>query len=322
MNRIFWSMVALEALVVCYMGFMLLLFSGRNGSNIFDRVAGLVAAGLAILLVAASLAYWNTQSQGIRQFLFILVAAPLATAVVWRAVVLVEAEKQHRIDQYNDARLKGFPRDPALSRFMLAVYELDSGKVRDLSTEVDINGVSVLGNYTPLKVAVERAVEAEEKPEGPGRSLEMVRLLLSLGAKPNSGLRAACERSSRSDAVRLLLDAGADPNNNEPEGAGSPAYFGCFRSGGEAAGIENLRLMRDKGADFGLKGDFMPAVPRAASDGRWETVVYLHESGAPLLDDRDGGWMASRVAAALADAKQKGLEPSGGLRRVAELLKE
>jgi hypothetical protein len=322
MNRIFWSMVALEAVGVCGVGFRLLLFSGRNGSNLLDRVVALVAAALTILLVAASLVYWNTQSQGIHQFLLILVAAPLAAAAVWRAVLLVGAVKQHRIDQYNDGRLVAFSRDDALSRFVLAVYELDSGKVRDLSKEVDINGVSVLRNYTPLKVAVERAVEAEEKPEGPGRSLEMVRLLLSRGAKPNSGLRAACHGSSRSDAVRLLLDAGADPNNNEPDGTGSPAYFGCFSSRGEAAGIENLRLMRDKGADFRLKGDFAPAVPMAASKGRWKTVVYLHESGAPLLDDRDGGWMASRVAADLADAKQKGLEPSEGLRRVAELLKE
>jgi hypothetical protein len=319
MNRIFWSTVALEAVAVCYVQFLLL---SRSGSNLFDKITGLVAGGLAILLVAASLVYWNTQSRGIHQFLLILVAAPLAAAAVWGAVHGAGAVKRHRIDQYNDGRLVAFPRDTALSRFVLAVYELDSGKVRDLSKEVDINSVSVLRNYTPLKVAVERAVEAEEKPEGPGRSLEMVRLLLSLGAKPNSGLRAACHQSSRSDAVRLLLDAGADPNNNEPDGTGSPAYFGCFSSRGEAAGIENLRLMRDKGADFRLKGDFMPPVPMAASNGRWETVVYLHESGAPLLDDRDGGWMASRVAADLAEAKQKGLEPSEGLRRVAELLKE
>ncbi len=83
-----------------------------------------------------------------------------------------------------------------------------------------------------------------------------------------------------------------------------------------------MRLMRNKGADFRLKGDFVPAVTMAASNGRWKTVVYLNRSGAPLLDDRDGGWMASRVAAELADAKQKGLEPSEGLRRVAELLKK
>jgi hypothetical protein len=53
-----------------------------------------------------------------------------------------------------------------------------------------------------------------------------------------------------------------------------------------------------------------------------ETVLYLHRFGAPLREDRDGGWMARRVAEDLADAKQNQREPSDALKRVAELLKE
>ena len=48
----------------------------------------------------------------------------------------------------------------------------------------------------------------------------------------------------------------------------------------------------------------------------------LHQLGATLRHDRDGGWMAHRVADDLAEAKQNQREPSNALKRVAELLKE
>ncbi len=321
MNRLFWSIVIFEAVRVFGLAILLILFPGKGGSNVLDSLMGIVATGLSIFLLAASSAYWNTRSSGIRQSLLILVAAPLVVGASYGVILLLGAVNEHHITKYNDGRLMAFSRDPMLTRFVLAIYELDSRKVRGLSQDVDINGVSLLGDYTPLKVAVERAVEAEETPEGADRALEMVRLLLSLGAKPNSGLHAACSHSSRTDAVHMLLDAGADPNNLEPSGKGPPAFCGCFSSRSEAAGIENLRLLRDHGADFTLKGDWTPAIPLAASDGRWETVLYLHQSGVPLRDDRDGGWIESRVEEDLADAKQNKREPTEALKRVAELLK-
>jgi len=47
-------------------------------------------------------------------------------------------------------------------------------------------------------------------------------------------------------------------------------------------------------------------------------VLYLHQSGVPLREDRDGGWIARRVEEDLAAAK----EPTAALKRVAELLKQ
>jgi hypothetical protein len=314
MNRLFWSLVILDAGLLW--GPAIFLILSGVGPFVLDSVFVRAAAGVSILLALAALVYQNTQSPGIHRSLLILAAMPLLVGAAYGINYLHEAAKERHIAQYNDGRLQMFGGDAQTKRFVLAVYEQDSSKVRELSPKVNINAVSTLNGYTPLKLAVERAAEAEAKPEA-DRALEMVRLLLSLGAKPNSGLHAAC-RSSRADLVRMLLDAGADPNNLEPGGTGPPAFYGCFGSPTEAAGLENLRLMKDKGANFTLKGDWLPAIPFAVSNGLWETVLYLHDSGVPLREDRDGGWIARRVQEDLAAAK----EPSEALKRVAELLKQ
>jgi hypothetical protein len=320
MNRLFWSLIIVDAVMVLGLAIVLFFLPDKGGPNVIDSLIGPAAAVLLILLAAVSLAYWNTRSPGIHLLLLILAAAPLVVGAVGGFIYL-RGPTNSRALQYNDDRLRFS--DPMLTTFAVAVYEQDWSKVRSLAQQVDINAVSASGAYTPLKLAVERAVEAEGKPEAAAdRTLEIVRLLLSLGAKPNSGLYAACYHSSRTDAVRLLLDAGADPNNLEPSGKGPPAFFGCFSSRSEAAGLENLRLLRDHGADFTLKGDWTPTIPIAASDGRWETVLYLHQSGVPLRDDRDGGWIGRRVEEAWAEAKLNQQEPTEALKRVAELLKE
>jgi hypothetical protein len=50
----------------------------------------------------------------------------------------------------------------------------------------------------------------------------------------------------------------------------------------EAAGLEGLKLMADKGADFAVTGGWAPPVGNAAMDERWETVLFLHQWGLPL----------------------------------------
>ena len=322
MNRLFWSVIILDAVLVFGLATVPIFLPSKGGPNVIDSLIGPVAAGLSIVLTAVSLAYWNTRSPGVHLSLLIVAAVPLVVGASGGVIYLLGPANERLVAKHNDSRLLSFERDPVLTSFVTAIYEQNFSKVRRLSRQVDINAVSASSDYTPLKLAVERAVEAEAEPEAAGRALEMVRLLLSLGAKPNSGLYAACSHSSRTDAVRMLLDAGADPNNLEPRGKGAPAFYGCFESRSEAAGLENLRLLRDHGADFTLKWDWTPTIPLAASDGRWETVLYLHQSGVPLRDDRDGGWIDRRVEEALADAKRNKREPTDALKRVADLLKE
>jgi len=288
MNKVFWSITILEAIAVCVLA-VALVFPQRDGGGAYstmrrgwlwrrvDRAGG---CGVDLL---------EHEVDGSPAVSADCCCGAGGDRRHHRDRPLGGVGDERRIKKYNDDRLMWW-NDPGLTRFVLAVYELDTGKVRSLSREVDINGHSTFDN-TPLKVAVERAVLAEKEPEGPGRSLEMVRLLLSLGAKPNSGLRAACYNSSRTDAVRLLLEAGADPNNREPGDQRPPAYFACIKSPDAAVGLENLRLMREKGADFRLKGDWTPPIAAAASEDKWEIALFLHESGAPLRDERDGGWI-------------------------------
>ena len=235
MNRLFWSLIIFEAVIAFGLAIVLILFPGKGGPNVLDSLVGRAEAGLSMLLVAVSLVYWNTRSPAVHLSLLILAAAPLVVGAAYGVIFLRGPVNEHVVTKHNDDRLLMFDGEPMLTRFVVAIYEQDSSKVRALSPHIDINAVSASGNYTPLKLAVERAVEAEVKPEAADRALEMVRLLLSLGAKPNSGLHAACFHSSRTAAVRILLEAGADPNNLGPSGKGPPAFYGCFssqRSGG------------------------------------------------------------------------------------------
>ena len=321
MNKLFWSLLIIDGVLAIGVPTFLLLVPNKSGPNILDTFIGRVAALVLILLVAAGLAYWNTRSPGVHVFLLIVAAVPLVVAATYGVIYLGGPPNERLIRKYNDARLLIFSGYPGLSTFAAAIYEHNLKKVFALSPQVDINAISASGDYTLLKLAVERAREAEDEPEA-APALEIVRLLLKSGAKPNSGLYAACYLSTRTDLVRMLLDAGADPNNREPDGKAPPAFYGCFDSRSEAVGLENLRLLKDHGADFTLRGDWSPAIPRVASDGKWETVLYLHQFGAPLREDRDGGWIDRRVAEDLADAKQNHREPSDALKRVAELLKE
>jgi hypothetical protein len=322
MNKLFWWLIILDEVLAIGLVAFLLLVPNKSGPNVLDSLFGRGAGVASILLLGVGFAYWNTRSPGVRVFLLIVAAVPLAVAATSGVIILGGPPNERLIRKYNDSRLLSFKGYSGLSTFATAIYEHDFRRVRALSPQVDINAVSAAGDYTPLKLAVERAREAEEEPEAAFRALEIVRLLLKSGARPNSGLYAACYHSTRTDLVRMLLDAGADPNNREPDGKGPPAFYGCFDSRSEAVGLENLRLLKDHGADFTLKGDWTPAIPCVASDGRWETVLYLHQFGATLREDRDGGWMAGRVADELAAAKQNQREPSDALKRVAELLKQ
>ena len=322
MNRLFWLLIIFEAAVVFGLAILNLIPRGEGGPNVLDKAIGLVVAAAFILLTAVAFAYWNTRSAGLHLFLLILVAAPLVVAAPFSPTIIGRLRLMLAELTRKDGRLEVFAPDPTLSEFVAAIYDQDSNKVRTLAGRVDINAVSADRDYTPLKLAVERAVEAERNPEAAKRGLEMVRLLLSLGAKPNSALYAACAKSSRTDAVRLLLDAGADPNNLGPSGSGPPAFYGCLNSSGEAAGLEGLKLMADKGANFTFTGGWAPPLGIAAMDERWETVLFLHQCGLPLRSGPEDRTIDGRVGKAFWYAKESNREPAEALKRLVELLKE
>lgn len=77
MNRLFWSLIILNAGMVFGLAIVPILLPSKGGPNVLDSLIGPVAAGLSILLAAVSLAYWNTRSPGIHLFLLIVVVVPL-----------------------------------------------------------------------------------------------------------------------------------------------------------------------------------------------------------------------------------------------------
>ena len=313
LNKIYWSIVIIEVLA------FLVLFvatlgpspnaGGNDGGKEMNLVFGIILP--MVVLGVVSLIYWKTSSQVLHVILLLVVTAPVALmANVWII--------RPWMDQRTGETGSWYYKDPVLKTFLAAISRLDTNQVRELAKRVDINAVSELGGtgFTPLVFAVKRAVEKDTKGRpGTGR-MDMVRLLLSLGAKPNPALVSACEDGS-GEVMRLLLDAGADPNHRVGEGEfEEPAFFACLS---RPAGLESLKVLTDRGANLDVvTANGRRPIKAAALYACWETVLFLHERGAKLDAPETNGMT---VAESVAKAKENG-DRSQSLQRVQELLKE
>jgi ankyrin repeat protein len=168
---------------------------------------------------------------------------------------------------------------------------------------------------TPLKFAIEKLETAGDSPDAKAQRLDMVRLLLSLGAKPDSALKDACA-SNNSEIIGVLLEGGVNPNAKDEEG--TPAFFFCE---GDAAAVEKLRLLAAKGADFNAldaKGE--GALIRAATFSQWEKMLFFVDHDVRDTARVNGKNAAARVAQAIEDDKQNSRETSPALRQLAAKL--
>ena len=57
MNRLFWSLIIFEAVIVFGLAILNLIPTGEGGSNVFDRIGDLAVAAALILLAAVAFAY-------------------------------------------------------------------------------------------------------------------------------------------------------------------------------------------------------------------------------------------------------------------------
>src|ERR1700722_702552 len=143
----------------------------------------------------------------------------------------------------------------------------------------------------------------------------MIRLLLSLGAKPDGALPHACAASPETTGV--LLNAGANPNYRGH--SLEPAFFSCLSS---ARGLESLRLFAQKGANFNaLDGNREGVLIRAATFSQWNVMLFFLDQGVQDVATPSGKTASSMVAQALVDDKQNSRETSPALKELAARLK-
>ncbi|KAL6714270.1 hypothetical protein ACLMJK_007693 [Lecanora helva] len=173
-------------------------------------------------------------------------------------------------------------------------------------------GADINAEGGPLGYPLIAAVSAEVDS---ARACELVRLLLSRGAKVNvnchesgTALQMACHKS-RLDITRLLLDKGADVN---AEGGkyGRPLYAACKYRKAEKLEerLQITKLLLDHGGNVNVEGgDFGTALQLAAHCSRGETkiVELLLDRGADV--NIQSGQFGSALQAAAA-SEYEGIE--------------
>jgi hypothetical protein len=145
--------------------------------------------------------FWKTTSPILHIVLLIAVIVP--------AVVLVEQWLSGPLMD-RDIAVGGYLyKDPAMRKFVASVANLDVKKVREQAPRVDVNAPGENG-VTPLKFAIDRVDDSGDKPERMAARLDMIRLLLTVGAKPD-----------RRSAKRLRLEPQRDHRNFARRGSES-----------------------------------------------------------------------------------------------------
>ncbi len=263
---------------------------------------GIVFGGLLpfLILCIISLIYWRTKAPAVHIVLLIAVIVPaVMLAEQWLSGPLMDRDIAVGGYLYKDSKMK---------KFVAAVANLNVQNVRALAPAIDVNTPGANGE-TPLKFAIERV-------DNPGDQLvariEMIRVLISLGAKPDSALAYAC-RSPHSETTEVLLAAGANQNATDEEGA--PAFFSCLSA--PSGGLASLRLLAAKKADFNsLDAEGVGVLIRAATFSEWDVMLYFLDQGVKDTSKLNGKSAADMVNQAILDDKQNSREISPSLARL------
>jgi hypothetical protein len=297
-NKIFWSIAAAEAVFFVILVVMTATQNGQNADG--GKEMGIAFGGILpfLILAIACLIYWKTTSPALHVILLVAITIPS----IWLAARWIREPFLAR-----DSAAGGFIyEDPRGKRFVAAVAKLDQNKVRELAPTVDVNAVGQMG-ATPLKFAVDNVPSAGDA----AAQLDMIRVLLAVGAKPDSALPNAC-RLNRGDATKVLLDAGANPNYKDDEG--TPAFFYCP---GDSGGLASLQLLAAKGADFNaLDAKDVGALIHAATFSQWDTMFFFLDQGVKDTATLNGKNAAAMVRQAIEDDKQNSRETSPALRKL------
>jgi len=269
MVHAFWILAALDGIAL-----MTLLVLGINekGHNDGGREMGLLFFVLVPLLILAvdCLAFWLVPVNAIRWVCLAILAVPGA----FYAYVGVA---QLGLRVVNDPT-NGFA-NPAMRETVRAVSKLDVEAVRkwapNMDKEIDQGRVDA-----PLRIVIQSMVDEirTRLPAQTDRHIEIVKILLENGAKPNEVLEIACWTKSE-PLLRLMFEHGADPNFVNQYG--SSAFLGCL-GGGMVVGssLPATRAFVEAGARFKEPTKYGTPLSFATNSGSFDAALYLIDRGA------------------------------------------
>jgi hypothetical protein len=267
-NKAFWAIVVIDAALFAFLLIVTLMqpgssSGGREMSLVFSIVLPAIVIGLAVLLFVRS------SAPTFRMIALLIVAGP---GILLALVHLRSAYIDYMVRQ--NASGRGYFSGPQLREMGAAVVRRDVVALRSAAPGADVNAMGK-SDMTLMRLAVEEEFSSQPAGESPSSELPVIRALLALGAKPDSGLETAT-KIKNAKVIQTLLEAGANPNLIVNQ---SPVAFSWIA----VMPVENLRLLVEHGGDLNAKDDSgIPLVQAAAAAENWDDVLYLLEKGADV----------------------------------------
>jgi hypothetical protein len=318
LNWIFWSLFALDAAGLVYIGFLLPSKSGPEGP-----VGGWLIFIPPIIMAILAVVVMITRSDGARFMGISILAIPLIAMVIGPIYSRLQ-------DRATDRRLAGDDsfRRPAQRKLAHAIHHHNAQLAKSLiSGAGDIN--KVYGGETLLRFAVDNAHEFGKPGALPGGA-EIVKALLDSGADPNIPASTSYPLTAAlyggSGLTQLLLTAGADPNRLDD--ARRPLWW-TILSDDSDEGVKTLDVLLQHGADV-KKRDAQGGPVAWASyhasmsfTSDWRLVWMLIEHGAEWKNEQEfGSSLANMLEHSIRYTESTHREISEAMRKIRDKLRE
>ncbi len=303
----FWTLAALDTLALAVM--LVATLGSQAGHQDGGREMGLfffVIVPFCVLALAVLL-FLFVRAPFARYLALIIVALP---ALFWVWVQVDDLRIDRAIESNRTGA--GYFSGSAMRAMAVAVVDRDLETMRRIGPTVDVNAVGK-HDTTLLRLAIDRDPIGVPQPSDVAE-VPVVKLLLALGARPDSGLERAVKRPDTT-LLRLLLDAGGDPNLRRPgEQALVFSWYPVMTP-------EALRLLAAHGLDPNVRYYDDPIAVLFTIYQRWDLVDVLIDLGTDIDRPRpDGRNVRGELSEQMAEELAKGHALPDGLLKLAHRL--
>lgn len=307
MNVLFWSVVALDALL-----FLFILIStatspgatsngGREMGMFFFGIVPLVALALAATL------FYFSRSLVWKSVALLVVLGP---GLYYANLKIRDTLIDYRIRQNHLGR--GYFHGADLKSMGAAVVRGDLDELRRVAPSVDLQATGDRG-MTLIRLAAEQVPINEVATERVRVTVAVVEELLRLGAAPDPALSTALKADDPA-LLQALLAHGAHPNAVND---GEPVVFEWLK----VMPATHLILLIDKGLDINVTKYHESLALASALNRRLDLVLVLGRNGADLSKPRkDGRTVATEIASIGTKAREEGVQPPVELAAIEEML--